>query len=114
VSRYRVQPLDLSGLKTIPIASRGGKVRTADFAAPYAKGSGVAGLVDSLPKILAGDSFRSAVNALIHARQAGKPILWGIGGHVIKCGLAPVLADLMHRGFATAFTMNGAAAIHDF
>jgi len=114
VSRYRVQPLDLSGLKTIPIASRGGKVQTADFAAPYAKGSGVAGWLDSLPKILAGDSFRSAVNALTHARQAGKPILWGIGGHVIKCGLAPVLADLMHRGFATSFTMNGAAAIHDF
>ncbi len=114
MSRYRVQPLDLSGLKTIPIASRGGKVRTADFAAPYAKGSGVAGWLDSLPKILAGDSFRSAVTALIHARQAGKPILWGIGGHVIKCGLAPVLADLMHRGFATSFTMNGAAAIHDF
>ncbi len=113
MSRYRVQPLDLSGLKTIPIASRGGKVRTADFAAPYAKGSGVAGWLDSLPKILAGDSFRSAVNALTHARQAGKPILWGIGGHVIKCGLAPVLADLMHRGFATSFTMNGAAAIHD-
>ncbi len=114
MSRYRVQPLDLSGLKTIPIASRGGKVRTADFAAPYAKGSGVAGWLDSLPKILAGDSFRSAVNALTYARQAGKPILWGIGGHVIKCGLAPVLADLMHRGFATSFTMNGAAAIHDF
>ena len=114
MSRYRVRPLDLSGLKTIPIASRGGKVRTADFAAPYAKGSGVAGWLDSLPKILAGDSFRSAVTALIHARQAGKPILWGIGGHVIKCGLAPVLADLMHRGFATSFTMNGAAAIHDF
>jgi hypothetical protein len=33
---------------------------------------------------------------------------------VIKCGLAPVLLDLMRRGYATAFTMNGAASIHDF
>ena len=41
-------------------------------------------------------------------------ILWGLGGHVIKCGLAPVLIDLMHRGYATAFALNGAAAIHDF
>jgi hypothetical protein len=114
LSQYRVQPLDLSGLKTIPIAERGGKVRTADFAAPYSKGSGIAGLIDSLPKILAADSFRSAVNALVQARSAGKPILWGMGGHVIKCGLAPVLADLMRRGFATAFVMNGSAAIHDF
>ena len=37
-----------------------------------------------------------------------------MGGHVIKCGLAPVLADLMRRGYATAFAMNGSAAIHDF
>jgi hypothetical protein len=114
LSKYRVSPLDLSGLKTIPIAERGGKVRTADFAAPYSKGSGIAGLIGSLPKILAGDSFRAAVNALMQARSAGKPILWGMGGHVIKCGLAPVLADLMRRGFATAFVMNGSTAIHDF
>jgi hypothetical protein len=33
---------------------------------------------------------------------------------VIKTGLAPVLIDLMRRGFATAFVLNGAAAIHDF
>jgi hypothetical protein len=114
MSKYRVGPLDLSGLKTIPIASRGGKVRAGDFAAPYAKGSGIAGWLESLPKILAGDSFRSAVQALMDARKGGKPIIWGMGGHVIKCGLAPVLADLMRRGFATAFTMNGSAAIHDF
>ena len=114
MSKYRIGPLDLSGLKTIPIAERGGKVRTPDFAAPYIAGSGVGGLLDSLPKILAGDSFRAAVGALIAARSAGKPILWGMGGHVIKCGLAPVLADLMRRGFATAFAMNGSTAIHDF
>src|SRR5438105_2317120 len=114
MSKYPVQPLGFSGLKTIPIAARGGKVRAADFARPYAHGSGIASWLDSLPKILAGDSFRSAAEALISARAAGKPILWGMGGHVIKCGLAPVLADLMRRGFATAFAMNGSAAIHDF
>jgi hypothetical protein len=114
VSKYRVSPLDLSGLKTIPIASRGGKVRTEDFAAAYQKGSGLTGLVNSLPKILAGESFRAAVGALVSARKAGKPIIWGMGGHVIKCGLAPVLIDLMRRGYATAFAMNGSTAIHDF
>ena len=114
MSKYRVQPLDLSGLKTVPIAERGGKVRTADFARAYQKGSGICGLLDSLPKILAGESFRAVVDALIAARNAGKPIIWGMGGHVIKCGLAPVLADLMRRGFATAFAMNGSGAIHDF
>jgi hypothetical protein len=37
-----------------------------------------------------------------------------MGGHVIKCGLAPVLLDLMRRGYATGFALNGSAAIHDF
>lgn len=114
MSKYRVQPLDLSALKTIPIEARGGKIRTSDFAGPYVKGSGIGAWLVSLPKLLAADSFRSAVAAIANARQVGKPILWGMGGHVIKCGLAPVLIDLMRRGFATGFAMNGATAIHDF
>src|SRR6202142_2223829 len=47
-------------------------------------------------------------------RKKKKPILWGMGGHVIKCGLAPVLIDLMRRGYAPPFAMNGSASIHDF
>jgi len=114
MSKYRIQPIDFTGLKTIPLAARGGKVRVEDFATPYEKGSGIDGWLSSLPKILAGDSFRAVVSALIEARATGKPIIWGIGGHVIKCGLAPLLIDLMERRYATAFAMNGSGAIHDF
>ena len=114
MTKYPIRPLDLSGLKTIPIAARGGKVRAADFARPYTKDSGLGRWLEALPNILAGDAFRVAVRALLEARSAGKPIIWGMGGHVIKCGLAPVLTDLMQRDLATAFTMNGSAAIHDF
>jgi len=98
----------------VSLRERGGKVRTRDFASPYARGSGVRGLMDSLPRLLAADAFRAVVNALAEARAARRAIVWGLGGHVIKCGLAPVLIDLMHRGYATAFAMNGSAAIHDF
>jgi hypothetical protein len=114
MSKYATQPIDFSGLKTVPLQARGGKVRVADFAAVYRKGAGVAGWLDSLPHILAGDSLRAVVAAITAARARGRAIIWGLGGHVIKCGLAPVLADLMQRGYATAFAMNGAAAIHDF
>jgi deoxyhypusine synthase len=48
------------------------------------------------------------------ARQGNRAIILGIGGHVIKTGLAPVLIDLMKRGFVTAVAMNGSAMIHDF
>jgi hypothetical protein len=113
MSKYRREPLDLSGLRTIPIQARGGKVRIEHFAKPY-EGGGISTLLASLPHLLAADSFRSVVAALQAARENQKMILWGLGGHVIKCGLAPILSDLMRRGFATAFAMNGAAAIHDF
>jgi hypothetical protein len=113
MSRYRHDPLDFSGLHTIPIEARGGKVRVEDFAKPFS-GLGVAAWLDSLPHILAADSFRAVVQALAHARARQKMILWGLGGHVVKCGLAPVLIDLMRRGYLTAMAMNGAAAIHDF
>ena len=113
MSIYSREPLDLSGLRTISIHDRGGKVRVEHFAKPY-EGGGVAALVDSLPHILAADSFRAVVDALKSARAKKRMILWGLGGHVIKCGLAPVLIDLMQRGYAGAFALNGAAAIHDF
>jgi len=114
VSRYTVQPLDLTGLRTVPIADRGGKVKLEHFARRYEKGEGLTGLLDSLPRVLAADSFRAVVEALLAARGNQRPVIWGIGGHVIKCGLAPILLDLMRRGFATAFAMNGSASIHDF
>ena len=114
MSKYSVGPLDFSALKTIPIADRGGKVSPAVFGTTYTKGAGVTALVGSLPKLLAAESFRAAVDALAAAREQKRAILWGLGGHVIKCGLAPVLLDLMRRGYATAFAMNGSAAIHDF
>jgi hypothetical protein len=106
--------MDFAALKTIPIAQRGGKINVEDFGSPYVKGAGVSGLLDSLPRILAGNSLRELVDAIAGARAAAKPVIWGLGGHVIKCGLAPVLIDLMQRGYATAFAMNGSAAIHDF
>jgi hypothetical protein len=114
LSKYRIQPLDFGGLKTVSIHDRGGKVRLEHFANRYEKGAGVLGILDAMPRLLAADSLRSVAEALLHAKQAGKQIIWGMGGHVIKCGLAPVLLDLMNRGYATAFAMNGSAAIHDF
>jgi hypothetical protein len=111
---YGVKPLDLSGLKTVSLAERGGKVRAADFARPYVSGSGMSAWLDTLPRILAGTDLPAVIDAIRNARERTRPIVWGMGGHVIKCGLAPVLIDLMRRGFATAFAMNGSASIHDF
>jgi hypothetical protein len=114
VTRYSVKPLSFEGLKTVPIADRDGKVNVSQFARPFRKGEGVPGLIDCFPDILAGQAFRGVIDALKRARAGSRAILWGMGGHVIKCGLGDVLLDLMRRGWVTAFVMNGAASIHDF
>ena len=113
-SHYKIQPIDLSGLKTISLYDRGGEVRVSDFAQVWQPSAQVSALLDSLPRLLAAQELRGVVEAILNARRLSKPVLWGIGGHVIKCGLAPVLIDLMHRGFVTGFAMNGSASIHDF
>jgi hypothetical protein len=114
MSRYSEKPLSFDALKTVPIAERGGKVRVSHFARPFHKGDGVRELIESFPKTLAGEAFRGVLDALKRARAEKRAILWGMGGHVIKCGLGDVLLDLMRRGWVTGFVMNGAASIHDF
>lgn len=114
MSKYRQKAMEFSALRTVPLRARGGKVKVSDFAAPYERGSGIAGLINGLPRILAAESFHELLKLVHDARRRGRAILWGMGGHVVKVGLAPVLIDLMRRGYATAFVMNGAASIHDF
>lgn len=114
MSKYKQQPIDFAGLKTISVFSRGGKVRVEDFARTYEKGGGLKSLVDSMPAILAGDSFRAVVDRILEAKAKGKPVLWGYGGHVIKCGMAPILLDLARRGLGHGFSTNGSGSIHDF
>jgi hypothetical protein len=70
--------------------------------------------LDSLPKILAAQDLRDLLRAIQLAKKQKRAILWGMGGHVIKVGLGPVLVDLMRKGFVSGIAMNGAALIHDF
>ena len=111
---YRLPPIVLGDVETYPLASRKGKVSLADFAKPSAANSSVSKFLDSLPKILAAKDLRAVVQSIQQARRSRKAILWGMGGHVIKTGLGPIIVDLMRRGFVSGIAMNGAALIHDF
>jgi hypothetical protein len=112
--KFSYEEFDLSGVSTYPIASRASKVGTGDLARPFTPGSGIAGLVDSLPRLLAARDFRAIVDTLVTARRNETGIVWGIGAHVIKTGLSPVIIDLMERRFVSALATNGAGVIHDF
>ncbi len=102
-----LQPLSLDEVSTYPLASRPSKVTVEDFASPVTGNSSLRDYFDSLPKILAAESLRELAARIRKARELHKPIIWGIGGHVIKTGLAPVVIDLMQRGFVSAIAGNG-------
>lgn len=110
----KYEPVDLSGLHTYSLSTRPSKVSVADFAKPITREMTVRQLLGAFPRILAGNDLRGLARAIRAARDARKPVIAGLGGHVIKCGLAPVLLALARDGFITAFTTSGAAIIHDF
>ena len=112
-SNYDVQPLELAGVKTYPLASRPSKVNLNDFARPLDGGASMRDFLESLPNVLAVQSLKHIAQRMRRARELQKPIIWGIGGHVIKTGLAPLLIDLMDDGFVSAIAANGSVLVHD-
>src|SRR6266852_6036788 len=101
LGNYDIEPLGLEKIRTYPLATRKSKVSVRDFVKQHRRGTTVAEFLDSLPRILAADDLRAVVGAILRARARRKAILWGLGGHVFKVGLAPVLIDLIRRGFAS-------------
>jgi len=111
---FPYEEFDLSGVNTYPLKSRKSKARAEDFANVVPDEASMASFVDSLPDILAAAQFKAVVRAMVDAQATDAGIVWGLGAHVIKTGLGPVLIDLMERGFVSAIATNGAAVIHDF
>jgi hypothetical protein len=109
----QLRPLELTAVKTYPLASRYSKVSLDDFASPAQEDSSLKDFLRSLPNILAVQSLRELAARMRRARELKKPIIWGIGGHVIKTGLAPIIIDLMKRGYVTAIAANGSVLVHD-
>lgn len=116
MSVYNFDPIDFSRIATYSLYDRPSKVTVRDFAKPLSDDQvqTTAALLDSLPNLLAAESLRAVVAAIVEAKAKGRAIIWGFGGHVIKTGLAPILIDLMRRGFVTALATNGSGIIHDF
>lgn len=101
-------------IRTIPRSERAWKVSRRDFAKPLPPGAGVAELLDSLPRVFAADGLRETVRAIAGAHARGAPVVALVGAHVVKCGLGPLLCELVRRRVITAIAMNGAGAIHDY
>jgi deoxyhypusine synthase len=108
------QRIDLNRIKTYSIKGRRSKNQIKNFGKPVSPDYDVTSFLGSLPKYLKADDFRKLLNSIAKAKRRGKPIIFMCGAHVIKCGLSPVLIDLMQNGFVSLLATNGAGAIHDF
>lgn len=111
---FSYDDFDLSDVRTYPLASRPSKTCVDDFAKPAPAGAGPREFLETLPKLLAAADLRAVASAIVEAKRSSAGVVWGLGAHVVKTGLAPVLIDLMERGFISALAVNGAAVIHDF
>jgi len=105
---------DLSGIRTGSIEGRPSKVQRAHLGSAYRTGSPLTRFVDGLPDLLAARDLKALIGAVVDARRRSRPCIFMLGGHVIKCGLGPMLVQLMEEGVVTAVAGNGATAIHDF
>lgn len=105
--------IDLSGIKTYSATQRQSKVNIEAIAKPMVPGNSFKNFMDSLPSILKAEDLKYVAQAVVKAKKLQKPIIVMIGGHVIKTGCSPILADLTQKGFITHLASNGAAAIHD-
>ncbi len=108
-----LQPLGLEDVNTYPLKERPSKVSVKDFARPVEENATLSDFLSSLPNILAVQSLRELAARVVRARALQRPIIWGIGGHVVKTGLAPVIIALMRRGYVSAIVANGSVLVHD-
>lgn len=108
-------PISLDGVSTYSIKTRDNKVNISEhFAVPPVAACSFNDFFTSLPDLLGAQSLRGVVAAVVAARRKNRPVVLAMGGHVIKCGLQPVLKKLIDSGIITAVAMNGSATIHDY
>jgi hypothetical protein len=58
--------------------------------------------------------FVEVLQRITTARNNKRPVMLTFGAHTIKNGLAPVLIQLLERGWITHLATNGAGIIHDW
>jgi hypothetical protein len=111
--KKRQKSIHSEEIKTIPLQGRPSKVSTKDFGKPFEKGGSFKEFLDTLPSILAAKDIKEVAHRVVNAYKNKKTIIFGMGAHVIKVGLNPLIIDLMQRGIISCIAMNGAGVIHD-
>lgn len=110
----KFKPPDLSRVRTYPLRERSSKVRRGHLGKPCRPGVSLDEFLEGLPDVLAARTLRDTARRIASAHRRRKTVLLGMGAHVIKVGLSPLVIDFMERGIIDAVALNGAGIIHDF
>lgn len=111
---HSFKPINTDKLKTYSISGRKSKVLVNDFASTWQTGGSLKAFLDTLPDILAVKDLKVVISSIATAFLNKKTVFLGMGAHVIKVGLNPILIDLVQKKIVNAIAMNGAGIIHDF
>jgi hypothetical protein len=106
--------ININKVKTYSLKKRLSKVGSSDFAKLPVRGKSFLGFYKSLPYILKAKDLRDVVDSVARARNSKKQVIFMAGAHVIKCGLNPVIIELIKKRVITCICLNGAGIIHDF
>jgi hypothetical protein len=110
----KIKAIDLSRVKRYSIKGRRSKVDLSQLARAVGPSPSLAQFFGSWPRTLKARDLLLLAEAVKKARRRGRPVMVMMGAHPIKCGLSPVLIDLIQRGYVTHLATNGAGAIHDY
>jgi hypothetical protein len=104
---------NLRGLRRVRASSRKSLVEIDRFARTLPSDASIAEFQKSLPGYLKANDWRALLDAIAHAHKTAKPIFWMLGAHVLKCGLSPIILEMMELGLVDLLAFNGAGAVHD-
>ena len=110
----KAKPVDLKRVTTYPIRRRVSKLDQSLLARLPSPDQPLAEFFRTWPKLLKAKEFLRIAERMAHAHRTDRAVVWMMGAHPIKCGLSPLIVDLIKRKVITCVAMNGAAAIHDF
>ena len=111
--RRKTPHLDPMRIKTVPLQKRRSRFSVRDCSTTYRRGSTLKAFLDTLPNTLAARDLKTIAGIIAGTHRAKRQIIFGMGAHVIKVGLSPLIIDLMQRGLLSCVALNGAGAIHD-
>lgn len=106
--------ININKVKTYSVKTRKSKVELANFAKPPRPKRSFLEFYASLPKILRANDLRMLADGIVAARKRKRSVIFMAGAHVIKCGLNPVVIELIKKNVITCICLNGAGIIHDF